>query len=171
MPQIVEAIGTEEKSSFAMKIDKDRFNIVKKAHHKDLEGLPTLPQELSDIHLLFALINQHTKKLVEDEIRIWEDNYGNYHGQDDYVENMKDILSTINGCKSNQCVLRLGQAIGWRFITGAWTESLDEDFFYNNIVPKARPQNRRYTEFDFPKSRRIDDESFVFGFLKLTIDE
>jgi hypothetical protein len=62
----------------------------------------------------------------------------------------------------------LGQAIGWRFITGAWTETLDEDIFYREIVPMARFKNERYSNYVFPKSRRIDDESYVFGFLKLT---
>lgn len=172
MQQVVEAIGSDEKASFSLKIDKERFELVKNAQHKDLAGLPALPQELKDIPHLFALINQHTKQLVEDEIRIWSEDYGDFKGQSGYVENMEEILDSINSCKANQCVLRLGQAIGWRFITGAWTESLDEDFFYDNIVPKARPRNeQKYSDYVFPKSRRIDDESYVFGFLKLTFEE
>ena len=171
MQQVVEAIGVDEKSSFALKIDKERFEIVKNARHKDLEGLPALPEELTDIPHLFALINQHTKQLVEDEIRIWSEDYGDFKGQNNYIESMEEILGSINACRQNQCVLRLGQAIGWRFITGAWTEMLDEDFFYNNIVPSARPGNdRKYSSYVFPKSRRIDDESYVFGFLKLTYE-
>ena len=172
MQQVVEAIGPDESTSFSMKIDKERFEFVKNARHKDLEGLPALPQELTNIPHLFALINQHTKQLVEEEIRIWSEDFGDFHGQSGYIENLEDILNSINSCNPNQCVLRLGQAIGWRFITGAWTECLDEDFFYDNIVPKARPRNaQRYSDYVFPKSRRIDDESFVFGFLKLTFEE
>lgn len=171
MQQVVEAIGPDESTSFSMKIDKERFEFVKNARHKDLEGLPALPQELTDIPHLFALINRHTKQLVEEEIRIWSEDFGDFHGQSGYIENLEDILNSINSCNPNQCVLRLGQAIGWRFITGAWTECLDEDFFYDNIVPKARPHNaQKYADYVFPKSRRIDDESFAFGFLKLTFE-
>ena len=172
MQQVVEAIGPDETASFSLKIDKERFEFVKNARYKDLEGLPALPQELTDIPHLFALINQHTKQLVEDEIRIWSEDYSDFRGQSGYVENMEEILESINSCKPNQCVLRLGQAIGWRFITGAWTENLDEEFFYSTIVSKARPRNeQKYSDYVFPKSRRIDDESYVFGFLKLTFEE
>ncbi len=168
MQQVVEAIGTDEDSSFSLKIDKKRYEQVKTAHHKDLTGLPALPEEISDIPHLFSLINQHTKQLVEDEITMWSEEYAVYHGQDTYVDNMENILTEINSCKPNECVLRLGQATGWRFITGAWTEQISEDLFYNHIVPLSRPGNdRRYSEYVFPKSRRIDDESFLFGFLKL----
>lgn len=170
MQQIVEAIGPDEGSSFSLKVDKERYEKVRNAHHPDLERLPFLPQEMSDIPHLFELINQHTKKLVEEEIRMWGEDYSNFRGQKGYLENLEDILEAINSCKANECILRLGQAIGWRFITGAWTEEMDEDLFYERIVPKARPGNdRKYSNYVFPKSRRIDDESYVFGFLKLTL--
>lgn len=172
MQQIVEAIASDEKSSCSIKIDKERFQKVWNFHHQDLKNLPPMPDEMSDITTLFALINQHTKKLVEDEIKIWSDDYADYHGQSDYIASMEEILDAITSCESNQCVLRLGQAIGWRFITGAWTENLPDDLFYGIIVPLARPKNnQRYSEYDFPKSRRLDDESYLFGFLKLTIGE
>ena len=169
MQQIVEAIGPDEESSFSLKIDKERYEKVSSAHHPDLERLPRLPQEMSDIPHLFELINRHTKKLVDDELRIWSEDYSNYRGQQGYLESLEDILNAIESCKANECVLRLGQAIGWRFVTGAWTEEMDEDLFYSRIVPKARPgNNRKYSDYVFPKSRRIDDEAYVFGFLKLT---
>ena len=172
MQQIVEAIGAEEYSSFSMKVDKKRYEQVVNAHHKDLKGLPIMPDEISDIPHLFSLINNHTKQLVKDEITMWQDDLSDFHGQSTYVENMEAVLAEIEGCKPNECVLRVGQATGWRFITGAWTELLDEDFFYTHVVPLARPGNaRRYSDFVFPKSRRLDDESYLFGFLKLTFEE
>ena len=169
--QVVEAIAGEERSSFSLKIDKQRYETAIKANHKDMEGLPQFPSELDSIKALFALINEHTKQLVEKEIEVWEEIYADYIGQEDYISNMKEMLRSINTCTENSCVLRLGQAIGWRFITGAWTEDLDETLFCDKIIPLARPQNYKYKEYDFPKSRRIDDESFLFGFVKLTLKE
>ncbi len=170
--QIIEAIGDGEMSSFSLKIDKNRFEQVKNVHHEYLASMPPFPDELADIPRLFSLINQHTKQLTEDEINMWEKDYNDFDGQDDYVNYMKDILNDIIKCKPNECVIRLGQAIGWRFITGAWTELIDEEIFYENIVPIARPHDReKYSEYVFPKSRRIDDESFIFGFLKLSLEE
>lgn len=166
--QIVEAIGPNEKSSFTLKIDTPYYNFVSHANHRDMASLPEMPGEMSDFISLFELINEHTKDLVEKEICFWNEDVDNCIGQENYIANMEDIMETITSCHPNQCVLRLGQAIGWRFITGAWTETLDENVFYDNIVPLARYNNKIYSDYVFPKSRRIDDESYIFGFLKLT---
>jgi len=116
---------------------------------------------------LFRLINQHTRNLVEQEIDYWD---GKGDDSADYVRSMEDVLSDINSCTAKECVLRLGQASGWRFITGAWLEATSRDVFRNEVVPLCRYRDKEfYKQYDFPKSRRIDDESFLFGFVKLTI--
>ena len=74
----------------------------------------------------------------------------------------------IEACQTNECILRIGQASGWRFVTGAWLEDIDKHYFNNVIVPLCRPKNDRYRGYPFPKSRRIDESSNVFGFVKLT---
>lgn len=173
--QAVEAIAEGEESSFLLAIDKDKYDEVYKCYKQaslkgnnieELKGMKRLPSDLSSIPLLFKLINEHTKKLVESEINYWNDLTQN-QGAEYYIESMNEILDSVSSCKDGECVLRLGQAIGWRFITGAWTEGLDN--FYGSVVPIARPNNKRYTEYDFPKSRRMDDESYLFGFVKLSI--
>ena len=125
-----------------------------------------LPAEISTITGLFKVINDHTKHLVESEISYWK-GLTQYYGADNYIDEMENILDDVNACKDGECVMRVGQATGWRFITGAWTEDLEN--FYDKVVPKARPHNRdRYSGYDFPKTRRIDDESYLFGFVKLS---
>ena len=72
------------------------------------------------------------------------------------------------GCQEGkECVLRLGHASGWRFITGAWTENLDN--FKSEIVPASRPKNFNYEQYVFPKSRRLDEDGDIFGFVKLEL--
>lgn len=167
--QPVEAIGADEKSTLSLVIDKDKFDAVygkrgESINGRELKGMRKLPDECSSIPALFHLINEHTRRLVESEIKYWEELPG-YAGAEDYIESMKDVMDDIRSCKEGECVLRVGQASGWRFITGAWTESLEN--FYTFVVPLARHNASKYINFDFPKTRRIDDQSYLFGFVKL----
>ena len=156
--QIVEAISEGEVSSFRLNVGSKFFEKLQRNNLRSLKDL-------------FFLINQHTRMLVEKEIEFWSDK-----GDDakDYIERMNAMLNDIMRCSGNErceCILRLGQGVGWCFITGAWLEQVDEDYFYNDIVPKCRPRNNQYQEYDFPKSRRIGDETDLFGFVKLTLKE
>lgn len=149
-PQLVEAIGTEEKASFQMKL------------------MQNFKME-SSIPDLFQLVNVHTRGLVKEEMHIWQE-YGNRTGADEYIEKMNIILNVIKGCESDECVLRIGHASGWRFITGAWTENLPN--FETDVVNAARPGNySKYSNYDFPKSRRADSDGDLLGFVKLKIVE
>ena len=159
-PQIVEAIDAEKKSEFQLKVSKDYYDFVQRKY----------PQvgnlSVTSIGDLFRLINNHTKKLVEEEINYWNDI--NKTEGDGYVEEMRNILQEINSCEAEKsCVLRIGHASGWRFITGAWTEGLNN--FKEVVVPASRPNNRHYTEYGFPKTRRLDEDSYIFGFVKFTL--
>lgn len=164
--QAVEAIGADETSSFSLAIDKQKYENVyanRERDSRELGDMKHLPDELSTIASLFKVINDHTKKLVETDIAYWESK--TKQGAEDYLDSMKEILNSVNSCKEGECVMRVGQATGWRFITGAWTEDLDG--FYKYVVPLSRPNNYKYEEYDFPKSRRIDSDSYLFGFVKL----
>lgn len=165
--QPVEAIGPEETSSFSLTIDKKKFDEVfaKRNEEDKLKGMKSLPAEISTITGLFKVINDHTRRLVKSEISYWRD-LTQYQGAENYIEEMENILNAVNACKDGECVMRVGQATGWRFITGAWTECLKN--FKDKVVPNARPHWEKYIDYDFPKTRRMDDESYLFGFVKLS---
>lgn len=148
-PQLVEAIGLEEETFFQLKLMRE-FGLV------------------SSLYELFKLVNEHTRKLVEEEKLIWGQ-YNERIGADEYIEKMDGILSTITNCREDECVLRVGHASGWRFITGAWTEGMPN--FDTDIVNAARPQNYNYENYIFPKSRRTDSDGDLLGFVKLKIVE
>lgn len=161
-PQLIEALNKGLKSSFQMKIAEEYYKWAKERFNT----LGNLPDEMKSISNLFKLINSHTVELVQSEIDFW--NEIDKTGAEAYVENLKSVLEQIKSCEEGkQCVLRLGHASGWKFITGAWTENLSN--FKEVVVPASRPNNQRYEEFVFPKSRRIDEESDVLGFVKLSI--
>jgi len=159
--QIVEAIGKEAESEFQLKVSKEYYDFVKK-NYPQVGNLP-----ISSICDLFSLINEHTRKLVEDEINYW--NEIEKIGGESYMEELQKILQEINQCEAGKsCVLRIGHASGWRFITGAWTEELTN--FEDVVVPASRPENNKnYKDYDFPKTRRVDNDSYILGFVKLTM--
>lgn len=171
-PQLIEAIGVDWVSEFQMKVDSSNYDWVKNHWAFDnpkIKPLGSLPEQIRSISSLFELINEHTGKLVKDEINYWKEvvNAG-YVGAEDYIENMSLIWDEVKACnKGKECVLRIGHASGWRFMTGAWPENLKN--FEHLIVPAARPKNSNYQQYDFPKSRRLDEDSDIFGFVKLSI--
>jgi len=113
-------------------------------------------------------VNQHTKRMLESEIDFWND--CDKDGAENYVDELQCILDFVNDCVSEkECVVRIGHGSGWRFMTGAWTEKLPDSEF-QNIVDKSRPQNKRYQNYFFPKSRRVEQEnSRLLGFVKMSI--
>jgi len=158
--QLVEAIGTESESEFHLKVSRDYYDFVK-IKYPQAGNLP-----VSSIGDLFSLINEHTRKLVEEEIDYWSEI--DKTGGDEYVEEMQKILKKINECEiGKSCVLRIGHASGWRFITGAWTETMGN--FKDVVIPASRPNNQRYEDYNFPKTRRLDEDSYILGFVKLTM--
>ena len=183
--QLVEAIGKGYEALFSIKIlneynsfayneslERDQKTESAKHHKTELKELPNC---ITSIEGLFGTINTYTERLIKEEIEIWEKNMCEHN--DDatakaYVESMKKILNEVRKCGKGQCILRLGQASGWRFTTGAWTEGLS--IFKSTIVPMARPKNKEnnYEMYDFPKTRRIGEGSDnILGFVKLTIVE
>lgn len=165
--QIVEAIGSGNSSTFQMKIANSYYRWAKERKPQDIK---TLPQGMESLSSLFMLINTYSEELVSSEIDIWTEMQDRYSGADDYIENMQSILDDIKQCKKGkECVLRIGHGVGWRFITGGWSENLSN--FEDTIVPAARPNNRRYEDYVFPKSRRLDEDGDILGFVKLSIKE
>lgn len=160
--QLVEAIGTSEESTINMYLSLEYYEQVKRVYRQ----LGTMPPEMQSLSDLFMMINAHTEKLVNQEIDFWRDI--DKTGAEIYIEEMQNILDEINACKKGaSCILRIGYGSGWRFITGAWTERLND--FDRDIVNRARPQNYRYEGYDFPKSRKIDEDNYVLGFVKLSL--
>lgn len=153
-PQMVEVIRKGVSSIFRLNIKDDFYQLSK----------------VNSLQDLFKMINNHTYNLLCDEIDFWGRGEGSkYTDQDDYLDQLDIILDTIEESQPNECILRIGQASGWRFVTGAWLEDIDKHYFKNEIVPLCRPKNWLYKEYPFPKSRRIESSSNVFGFVKLTI--
>lgn len=162
-PQLIEAIGPEDTSAFQMKLNLDGYN-------NSRAKVKQLPDCMKSIESLFETINKHTKQLLESEIEYWQErvDYDNSDKVNMYIEKVSDVMKCVDRCVTGkECVIRIGHGSGWRFITGSWTEQLRN--FDSVVVPASRPMNNRYEQYDFPKSRRVDDECELLGFVQLSI--
>ncbi len=160
-PQLIEAIGPEDEATFHLKLNTRLYNWGQSKVHK-------MPDQMSSVEKIFETINGHTKKLIIEEITYWKEREerANARNIDTYIEKMKDILQIAENCDtSTSCIMRIGHGSGWRFITGAWTESLSN--FKDVIVPASRPHNDRYQSYNFPKTRRVNTECDLLGFVQL----
>ncbi|MCR5496323.1 MAG: type III-A CRISPR-associated RAMP protein Csm5 [Paludibacteraceae bacterium] len=164
-PQLIEAVSPEDESEFQLKLNISGYNFSRGKVNQ-------LPLCMSSEAELFRTINTHTQKLLCEELEYWEeredkdesDNVSTYMGK------VNDILSIARKCKDGkECILRIGHGSGWCFITGAWAKSLKN--FDSLVVPVSRPKNSIYEQYDFPKTRRVDDECELLGFVKLSIIE
>lgn len=160
--QLLEVIASNEQSEFTLKLDVAKYEKVQRRF-----DLNVLPKCMSSVGSLFHAINEHTKQLLNKEIDFWKE--VNKIGSDDYLNNVKEILDAASECiDGKECVLRIGAGSGWRFTTGAWTESYS--FFEDKVVRKSRRNAVDYEGYPFPKTRTIESQDdLLLGFVKLTV--
>jgi CRISPR type III-A-associated RAMP protein Csm5 len=162
--QLTECIATDESSNFRLKIDDSRqisgFNMP----GVDFSKLPkTIPS-------LFQIINQHTINLLSYEIDFWDEDKENKHVHS-YLEKLTDIRNIAKNTTEKECVVRVGHGSGWTFMTGNWVkdEKLVSNNIYEQIVSQTRYKNHNYKDYFFPKTRKMDEDHDILGFLKLSI--
>ena len=168
--QLIEAIGTDESTKLNINIDKKRA---------ELSNCGFAFHKIDSIQKLFRVINNHTKKLLKEECKIWNNQLEtinsnmSYNAEDeeyisDYIQKIEGLNKQITESENpTNCILRIGHASGWRFITGAWGEKLS--CFENVIIPASRPNNQRYSEYIFPKTRRVSTCMDLLGFVEISI--
>ncbi len=162
-----EVIGTEEETSIRLKLDVDHWQ-------KNIEAneiRQPVPEFMHDYESLFQAINSFTRELVEGEIDFWEEDK-NLNVVENYLDELENILKVIKNCTSKETVLRLGHGSGWIFMTGGWVknEDLVENELYYKIEDNTRPRNNLYKDYFFPKTRRMDEDGELLGFVKLALE-
>lgn len=167
-PQLIEALCPEDETEFEMKLNIEGYN----KSREECSTIGRLPNIMSSYGSLFEAINTHTIRLLDFELKYWKER----SDRDDsdkvecYLEKIESIKNEAQNCgKGKECVLRIGHGSGWNFITGGWARNLDN--FENIVVPVSRPNNQNYREYDFPKTRRVDDDCELLGFVKLSLKE
>ncbi len=162
--QYVESISLKKAgwTTFALVIDSENYKAVKKSGAFG-NKLGHMPDEVQNIGSLLKLINDHTIKLVKDEIDKWR-KFNNNSWAQNYVETLMRLLKECNSVDSGkECVLRIGMGSGKRFITGAWSESIRR--FYNKERHKMENNLAPQTRAVIIGDNSID----LLGFVKLRI--
>ena len=169
LPRVLsECIDKDSDTEFTLKI-KSELNSFCHSRNSNIKAIPDGIKTISD---LFAVINVHTQKLIQDEISFWrmrENNVTDKNILSDikkYIVDLSITLKEIDTSDNQSCVLRLGFGSGKTFITGSLNETWDE---LRGKSPKQIFAN------NYSKARRIandyenDDNVFMaFGFVKLT---
>lgn len=186
--QAIEVVTEKESAFFRLHLIQEnglRDMIMRYNNVAEKNGKATIhlfPDAVHDLQSLFSIINEHTKKLMRSELEIWEDEEVERFFKDDdqdvadaYKKAIRSILRKAEKCREKECVLRVGHASGWRFMTGAWAENQFDDATWRQLQDASRPHNRNYEQYRFPKTRRVflkgDDGIGVLGFVKLKIVE
>ena len=166
MPQLIEAIGADVQTTFQLTLANDAHQWARNRLGNGGQTMPGLSSCMTSLPELFKTVNDHTQKLIREEIAIWEEVLEQYTDAEKYVENLQSILERTEACKTEkECVLRIGYGSGWRFITGAWCEQLG---IFDEVINRARTNNHYYIQYRFPKTRRVDTDSDILGFVKLS---
>lgn len=128
--------------------------------------------KLSTLQELFKIINSKTKETLNAENDTWG-KYKNKSEVSSYLSAIDSILKELKDIDDNSCIIRVGFANGYNFMTDRWTDFLSGDI-QNQIAKKV---NSKYRGGPFPKSRRINiigtDRNMkvnILGFVKLTIE-
>lgn len=126
-----------------------------------------LPQTLKQ---LFKILNDHTLDLIISETEIWQD-YTEDEEVRNYLRELEWLKSQFITDSESSCIMRLGHGAGWRFMTGGWveSESLVSKEMWGKVVDAARPRNHQYQDYIFPKSRRLNENGNLLGFVRLTL--
>lgn len=163
--QLTEMIGADCDAEGRILI-KDEFLLA----NKNRREIKAETNFLSSLKELFKIINNHTITLLESEISLWEEDENSKDDVlDNYIENLKGLLDKSNNISENEAIIRIGGGSGWDSITGAWiktnTDLLDNDEFDTlvNLLNK-----RRDVEY-FPKTRKIDEDGNMLGFVKISL--
>jgi len=153
-----------ESEPFRININKNLLDINLK--YNNVKAQTDFLQSLDN---LFEIINNHTKKLIENEINFWnnQDNTNEIEGKiDEYLQKLENIYSEFSKLKKDEMIIRIGGNTGWSSITGGWAKEvlskMEWDKLYH-LLNKNREVNI------FPKTRKItDDFSDPFGIIKIS---
>lgn len=165
--QYVEVISTGTAAEFDIDIKSEYLQKVQ-SHKTPLGPIPAAMTSLSE---LLRCINAHTTSLLKRELEAWK--VYDYLELNKYIPQIKNLINECNkACRDGRsAVMRLGYGSGWNFITGGWSKLSATDKEWNRVVDKARPNNKSYQGYMFPKTRRTFDSYLPLGFVRIDIAE
>lgn len=159
-----ECIPQKAQSQFSLQIPNDLITQMRKERKLHAKSDYLTPANL------MATINQHTLELIDAEIQFWEAE-DNPLAIGDYLDLIDDVYKIGEKCNTqHECIMRVGAANGWDFMTGAWAKS--DSTLSNNEWTNLKRSLRRKPYSDnvpFPKTRKLLADGMPLGFVKVSI--
>ena len=159
-----ECIPKQAQSQFSLQIPKDLIAQMQKANKLHAQSDSLTPANL------MSTINKHTLELIDAEIQFWEAE-NNPLAIGDYLDLIDEVYKIGTQCNTQrECIMRVGAANGWDFMTGAWAKG--KDTLSNNDWVSLKRSLRRKPYPDnvpFPKTRKLLADGMPLGFVKVSI--
>lgn len=166
--QYIEGFYTDEPAIIDLDIKSDYMHNVSR---KGMIG--EMPKAMTSIKELLTTINAHTLRLLEAEKDFWSDS--DYVDIENYLDKIDKLIDACQSCKEKEgraAIIRVGYGSGWDSITGGWSKESANDDEWDRIVNASRPKNEKnYSEYYFPKTRRVFDTHMPLGFMRIEIAE
>lgn len=166
--QYVEVFYTDESAIIDLDIKTEYMETVSQKG-----SLGVIPKAMTSVRELLKIVNAHTLRLLEAEKDFWSDS--DYVDIEDYVDQIDELIDACQSCKEKEgraAIIRVGYGSGWDSITGGWSKESANDDEWDRIVNASRPKNKEnYSEYYFPKTRRVFDAYMPLGFMRIEIAE
>lgn len=158
---LIEVISQNcESEPFKININETLLNI-----NKEKKTINAQTDYLESLQKIFEIVNNHTKKIIENEIKFWKNQNSNIDKTDSYLSRLKEILEAFKNLNKEEMIIRLGGNSGWTSITGGWAKEIFSEMEWDKLYHLLN-KNRK-VKF-FPKTRKIDHDGKMFGFVKIT---
>lgn len=159
-----ECIPKAANSQFSLQIPADLIQQMRKERQLHAKSDYLTPANL------MATINQHTLELINTEIQFWEAE-GEPLAIGNYLDLIDEVYKIGEKCDTQrECILRVGAANGWDFMTGAWAKA--DNTLSNNDWTNLKRSLRRKPYPDnmpFPKTRKLLNDGMPLGFVKVSV--
>jgi CRISPR-associated protein Csm5 len=168
LTQIVETLPNGSTSELAWSFNHETL---KQANKREGANYFSPNAELLKMPNLFKLINAHTQRLIDSEIKYWANEKFIPHALGNYLEDLANIRKHTEESEKS-CVLRLGWGSGFRSMTGDWHDAMTNDD-YHDLVKHLRDKPKKGKFYDegliFPKTLRLLESGQPLGFVKLSV--
>lgn len=153
-------------------------------YFKDVRGsVATLPEAMQSIEKLMLFITNHTKRLLKQEIKFWEDR--EYPERKAHIACINEQIKACNSAlatNGKSAVLRLGYGSGYSFITGDWYRErvgANSKLWKDTLRYKIRrDKDDEHGAYPYIKTRRVfyedpgdDPYMLLLGFAKIDLVE
>ena len=162
LKQWIELIPANSESYGTLDVGGTRYGLLRDGKFRS-ESFKKI-KEIESYEELFKTINAFSKEMIEAEIK-WAESKENL--DEGYLNTLQEILEIAPLSSSKSCILRIGYGIGAKYMTGDWQETAMAPDLAQEW--KLKQRDKKYENFEYPKTRRMLEGGLPLGFIRLDI--